>query len=743
MDGLRYAQIIIDISHESVDRPYTYLIPTDLIGMIEPGVNVSVPFGAGNKLRKGVVIEITDHADFPDEKLKYIEGVDQKDISFEDARIKLALWMKRNYGSTLIAALKTVLPVKTKVKEAVKKTLVRKADIEEIDKYIETAMKKRNVAQLRLLYAIKEDDVLPMDLVNDKLHIASATINKLISLGLIEEQAERVMRNSVKKDYGRDFSLELSDEQKTIVDTVVNNIRENKPQTYLIHGITGSGKTEVYMQVISDVLDMNRTAIVLIPEIALTFQTLMRFYKRFGNRVGVMNSTLSKGEKYDLFEQAANGNLDVVIGPRSALFVPMKNLGLIVIDEEHEGTYKSEQMPKYHARETAIEIARMNNASVILGSATPSVDSYYKAETGEYKLFKMTKRLTGNQLPNVLVSDLRTELKEGNRSILSRELQRLIEDRLSKNEQIMLFLNRRGVAGFVSCRACGFVVKCPHCDVSLSLHGQGKLVCHYCGFTQPTYEKCPKCSSKYILGFKAGTEQVEETINKMYPKARTLRMDADTVKKKESYEEILSKFLDREADILIGTQMIVKGHDFKNVTLVGVLAADMSLFSNDFRAPERTFQLLTQAAGRAGRGEVGGEVVIQTYQPEHYCIQYAINQDYEGFYNEEIGFRELCDYPPCAHMLSVLATGRDFDMSMNLCKELSGLIKEKDENARILGPSTASISRINDLYRNVFYIKSPDYEKLVEYKDICEEYLDNNKHNNVTVYFDFDPLNII
>lgn len=741
MEKGRFAKVIIDISHESVDRPFTYIVPERLRNALFIGAMVFVPFGRGNNLKKAVLIDFCDTTDVPEDKLKEIVSVSDKDLSLNDSRIQLAAWMKRNYGSTLIASLKTVLPVKQKIKESVRKTVIRNKSIEEIDAYIETAVKKRNVAQLRLLMAVREEERLPKSLIDEKLHIGSQAITKLCELGFIRIEEERVLRNGVKVVPKVEDLVTLSDEQKKITDEIASDFDKGEHKTYLLHGITGSGKTEVYMKVIEDVVSRGKQAIVLIPEIALTYQTLMRFYKRFGDRVSVMNSTLSQGEKYDLFDEAANGNIDIVIGPRSALFTPFKNLGIIVIDEEHEGTYKSETMPKYHARETAIEIARMMKASVLLGSATPSVDSFYKAEIGEYKLFTLSKRLTGNQLPNVYVADLRQELREGNRTILSRKLQELIADRLSKKQQIMLFLNRRGVAGFVSCRACGFVVKCPHCDVSLSLHGRGKMVCHYCGYTQDAYTKCPTCGSKYILGFRAGTEQVEETVQKMYPGVRTLRMDADTTKKKESYEAILSRFLDGEADVLIGTQMIVKGHDFKNVTLVGVLAADMSLFAADYRAPEKTFQLLTQAAGRAGRGEVPGDVVIQTYQPEHYAIQHAIRQDYNGFYEEEIGYRELMDYPPAAHMLSVLVTSENEEGAKKLSKNLTDRIREK-YNLLVIGPAPASISKINDVYRFAFYMKCREYDKLVEIKDFIEGITSERKSFKELVFFDFDPQNV-
>ncbi|MBO4616703.1 MAG: primosomal protein N' [Lachnospiraceae bacterium] len=738
MAELSLAKVIINISHESVDRPFTYIIPESLKVRVNLGSAVSVPFGAGNTLKKGYVVELTDHTNVAPEKLKEIADVPDKDISLSDKRIALAAWMKRNYGSTMIAALKTVIPVKEKVKESVKKTVLRKKTPEEIEKYI--AGNKRNAAQLRLLNALLDEERIPKSILDDKLHILASTYKKLEELGFIEIEEERIVRGAVSMNVAHDSHMKLSPAQQTIVDEVRDDFDKNIHKTYLIHGITGSGKTEVYMQIIDDVIGRGRQAIVLIPEISLTYQTLMRFYKRFGDRVCVMNSTLSKGEKYDIYRQAVEGEVDIVIGPRSALFTPFNNLGVIIIDEEHEGTYKSEAMPKYHARETAIELARMNNASVILGSATPSIDSYYRAKNGEYKLFTLTERLTGNQLPNVIVSDLRKELREGNRSILSRDLQELIEDRLKKNEQIMLFLNRRGMAGFVSCRACGFVVKCPHCDVSLSLHRNGKLVCHYCGYTTDNYKNCPKCGSKYILGFKAGTEQVEEIVQKMYPKARTLRMDADTTKKKESYEEILSRFLDHEADILIGTQMIVKGHDFKNVTLMGVLAADMSLFAADYRAPEKTFDLLTQAAGRAGRGDKPGDVVIQTYQPDHYAISFSVDQDYEGFYEEEIGYRDLMDYPPAAHMLSVLVTGADEKACEALAANLAMGVREHFKTL-VIGPAPASVSKINDVYRQVFYLKHKSYDALVEIKDFLEAALSTRKQFKESVFFDFDPQN--
>ncbi|MDE5591028.1 MAG: primosomal protein N', partial [Acetatifactor sp.] len=509
-----------------------------------------------------------------------------------------------------------------------------------------------------------------------------------------------------------------------IIWDVMADFDAGKPGTYLIHGITGSGKTEVYLQIIAETIKRGRQAIMLIPEIALTYQTLLRFYRRFGDRVSVMNSTLSPGEKYDQCQRAKNGEIDVIIGPRSALFTPFPNLGVIVMDEEHEGSYKSESAPKYHARETAEEVARLHGAGLVLGSATPSLEAYFRTQTGEYKLFQLKERLTGGHLPTVYTVDLRQELREGNRSIFSVKLQELLADRLQKKEQSILFLNRRGYAGFISCRSCGHVMKCPHCDVSLSEHKNGRLICHYCGHSEPKVSLCPKCGSRYISGFKAGTQQIEEKLQAMFPGVRTLRMDGDTTKTKGSYEEILSAFANREADVLIGTQMIVKGHDFPGVTLVGVLAADLSLSAGDYRAGERTFQLLTQAVGRAGRGRLPGEAVIQTYQPEHYAIVCAADQDYENFYREEILYRELGDYPPAAHMLAVQIFAREEGSAVELAESLAELVRTKygitqngtedsGESVRVIGPAPAAIGRINDIFRFVFYVKSSKYGKLI------------------------------
>ncbi len=753
----KYADIIIDISHEKLDKTFQYVIPERLWETVEIGSCVSVPFGRGNRLRKGYVASIGEQASYEPGRLKEIADVEKNSIGAEERYIALAAWMKEQYGSTLIAALKTVLPIKQKVRKLERKSCKLLLDAEEAKQLLQSCEKKKQTAKARLLKELIQAGELPMPWITGKLHISSQTIKSLERQAAVEILSESSYRNPVKiENNASDARMEayrkkkcLNEEQRAAADGILADFDAGRKDTSLIHGITGSGKTEVYLEIIEGMIKRGKQAIVLIPEIALTYQTLLRFYVRFGDRVSVMNSTLSQGEKYDQCERAKKGEIDVMIGPRSALFTPFSRLGAIIIDEEHESTYKSESMPKYHARETAEKIASMQGAVVVLGSATPSLEAYYRAKTGKYRLYELKQRQPGKELPSVRTVDLREELRQGNRSIFSRKLRELLEERLAKGEQSILFLNRRGYAGFVSCRSCGYVMKCPHCDVSLSEHAGGKLVCHYCGYTRPGAGSCPECGSKYILGFRAGTQQIEEAVHREFPGARVLRMDADSTRTKDSYEEILNGFANREADILLGTQMIVKGHDFPDVTLVGILAADLSLHVNDYRAGERTFQLLTQAAGRAGRGKRPGEVVIQTYDPGHYSIVHAANQDYQGFYEEEMMYREMLLYPPAAHMLAILVSSPVEKEGMELAAKIGKLLKESGADIhgdplRVIGPAAASIGKIQDVYRFMVYIKHMDKRKLIEAKNAIEAFLEERqekgKTGKETVQFDFDPL---
>ncbi|MCR5508213.1 MAG: primosomal protein N' [Lachnospiraceae bacterium] len=742
---MKYANIIVNISHENLDKTFQYTVPEDMAGVISVGDYVTIPFGRGNKLIKGYVLELTDEAACDPLRLKSVVSIDTDSRLVEHKLIKLASWMKQTYGSTMINALKVVLPIKKLVKEKEEKSIVLRLGSDEAGERLAMYAKKHQTARERLLKELISEGRLDYRLVTAKLNVSPATIKAMEKQEVLSIEKKRVYRNAANAGKRAD-AVVLNDEQQEAASSIINDINSGIRKTYLIHGITGSGKTEVYMEVIDAVIRQGRQAIVLIPEIALTYQTVMRFLKRFGDRVSMMHSRLSDGERFDQFERARKGEISVMIGPRSALFTPFEDLGLIVIDEEHEGSYKSDNSPKYHARETAIELAHLHGASVILGSATPSLEAYKKALDGEYKLFTLSKRIGDATLPKVTVTDLKQELKNGNRSMFGEELKKAMEERLSRGEQIMLFLNRRGYAGFVSCRSCGHVIKCPHCDVSLARHGGRKLMCHYCGYEREDTNVCPQCGSGSIGAMRAGTEQVEMNVKKMFPYASVLRMDADTTRQKDSYERILSAFSNREADILIGTQMIVKGHDFPYVTLMGVLIADMSLNAGDHRAAERTFQLLTQAAGRAGRADLKGEVIIQTYQPEHYAVKCAAAQDYRGFYDREIAYRSLAGYPPAGHMLAVLTESASQDDARRYCEALAetlryDIIKGRyGGGAALIGPSDATVGRINDIYRKLFYLKAPDMSVIVRIRDAAEKYTDEHREKGIRVSFDVDPL---
>lgn len=741
-----YANIIIDITHEKLDKIFQYSIPSDMEGMLTAGVEVVVPFGRGNRETKGYIIGFSEKAEYDVDKIKAISRIAEKSVAIESRLVALAAWMKEHYGGTMIQSLKTVLPIKKEEKACEKRTLRLLLTKEEGKEKLEFYLNKNQKARARLLAALLDDGELSYALVTKKLHVTANVINALKEQDVLTVDTQQVFRTpNITKGEAPGFEIEYTKEQREAIGKFEEDYSSGVRNTYLVHGITGSGKTEVYMEMIGRVAADGKQAIVLIPEIALTYQTVMRFYRRFGKRVSIMNSRLSAGERYDQMQRAKTGDIDVMIGPRSALFTPFPKLGLIVIDEEHENTYKSEQVPRYHARETAIARASLEGASVVLGSATPSMEAYYRCQNGEYTLLELKNRATVQELPSVHTVDLREELKKGNRSIFSDKLRELIKDRLDKKQQIILFLNRRGFAGFISCRSCGYVVKCPHCDVSLAAHKGSRLICHYCGYEEPMVKVCPSCGSSHVGGFKAGTQQIEELVKREFKDARVLRMDMDTTKEKDGHEKILSAFANEEADILVGTQMIVKGHDFPKVTLVGILAADMSLYSNDYRAGERTFQLLTQAAGRAGRGREKGEVVIQTYSPDHYSIETAARQDYEGFYKEEILYRELMGYPPVEQLLAVLLTGEDeehLNMAASYLKDFA-VRADKNNVLTVIGPASPFVGKVNDVYRKIIYLKSPKYDMLIKIKNLLEQYIEvNSGFKTLRIQFDFNPMNV-
>lgn len=749
-----YADIIVDISLGKLDRTFQYRIPEELAAQIGPGVLVEVPFGNGGRRIQGYVIEVTDRPEIDEARIKDIISVVQKSIPIESQLIALAAWMRENYGGTMNQALKTVLPVKVKTAGKQQRLIHLIPGTEEAERLLKQLEKKHQTARARLLGALIGQSPLPYETVTGKLNVTSSVIRAMEERQIVRVETVRTYRNPLDRMKKQGEKVSLNSVQRRIADDIIGHWQAGDRKPCLIHGVTGSGKTEVYMELIEAAVRQGKQAIVLIPEIALTFQTVMRFYNHFGDRVSILNSRMSAGERCDQFERAKNGELDVIIGPRSALFSPFPNLGFIIIDEEHEAAYKSETVPCYHARETAIARAGMCGAGVVLGSATPSVESYARARAGEYRLYEMNRRISGRPLPVVYRVDLREELKRGNRTILSDKLRELMVDRIQRQEQIMLFINRRGVAGFVSCRSCGHVIKCPHCDVSLNLHNDGRLVCHYCGYSRPMVKQCPECGSPYVGGFRAGTQKIEQYIRQQFPEAGVLRMDLDTTRQKESYEKILSAFANQEADILIGTQMIVKGHDFPNVTLVGVLAADLSLHISDYRAAERTFQLLTQAAGRAGRGKRPGEVVIQTYQPEHYAVEAAARQDYQGFFEQEMMFRRMMNYPPVWNMMVIhISSSQETlvnEAAVVLQYRTAAIIRDRQTDAdlfgkgkiQIIGPADAAIAKVSDIFRKIIYVKAADYGALVLVKNRLDQDLrEDPLLKKVNVQFDFNPMN--
>lgn len=738
----RYAQVIVDITSGSLDKTFQYRIPKELAAQILPGTAVMVPFGRRNRLVHAYVLELTDISFCEEYKIKTIDSMANGTLAIEGQMIQLAVWMKKTYGVSMIQALKTVMPVAKAVKEVSHRIIYPAVPIQQLQEILAECRQKNQKARVRLLSALVQDLQVPYDIACHKLHLTAASIRPLVQKGWIRIETKQIYRNPIAKQEAITSPLLLNEQQKRTVHSLIDAWNKETRGTCLVHGITGSGKTEVYMEIIAHVIACGKQAIVLIPEIALTYQTVMRFYHRFGTQVSFINSRLSQGERYDQFQRAKNKEVSIMIGPRSALFTPFVNLGLIIIDEEHESAYKSEMAPRYHATEVAKARAKLCGAMVVLGSATPLVASYQKAVSGEYQLLTMDKRAKPDSvLPKVHVVDLRKEMEAGNRSIFSRLLYEKIKERLARKEQILLFMNRRGYANFVSCRSCGEAVKCPHCDVSLTAHRNGSLHCHYCGYHIQTPRNCPSCGSPYIAGFGTGTQKVEAQLEKVFPTARILRMDMDTTRGKDGHEKIVRAFANEEADILIGTQMIVKGHDFEKVTLVGVLAADMSLFGSDYRATERTFQLLTQAAGRAGRGELAGEVVIQTYKPEHYSIQAAALQDYRAFYKEEVRYRKMMHYPPFWQMRVIQLSSPSQKNVAALADALAAYLRQDmiQNKLIVLGPSDPPVARINDIYYKKIYLKHSSEEFLLHQIEEVQKFLDTTPLKK-DVLFMFDVV---
>ena len=729
-----YAEVIINSEALEIDRPFTYKVPEEFNNEIKIGQIVKVPFGKGNKTSEGFILNLKndDNIKF---KTKNIAAILVKDPVIDEDDINLIEFLREKTLCKYIDAFRLLIPVGIMkgAKAKKKKVIVLKnedlSNIKNPDGY----------KKIIEFFKTNSGKYTKSELINEH-SISQYKLNKLIENEVLSIEEESVFRYN-DRVYNKDSAKTLTIEQENIIREYINS----DDKMFLLKGVTGSGKTEVYMKLVERVLLEGKSAIILVPEIALTPQMIERFKGRFGVNVALFHSKLSDGERFDEWFRVKEGKAKVIVGARSAIFLPAKNLGLIIIDEEHENTYKSEQNPKYQTKEVAEYLSELKGCKVILGSATPSIETYYRALTGEMKLLELNSRIDNKPMPPMKVIDMRNELKGGNKSLFSRELFIAIQERLKRKEQIILFLNRRGFSTFVSCRSCGYVFKCDECDISMTYHKNGLLICHYCGKTKREPRECPKCHSKYVKFFGAGTQRVEEEVKKYFNNVRILRMDVDTTRDKHSYERIYNTFKNGEADILIGTQMVSKGLDFKNVTLVGILAADMSINIPDYRAAERTFQIITQVAGRAGRGDKQGEVLIQTYTPQHYSLQYAVNYDYEGFYEKEFTVRAMMKYPPFGKLLLINGTSKKEELLKNFMHKITMMIKPLVESCldiEILGPIPCMISKVKENYRWQIVIKG-EFDSYFS-KNIKEILYDENKnvYNDIRISMDINPNNL-
>lgn len=762
------AEVIVDVSTYHVDRPFDYQVPVEWISVIELGSRVKVPFGPRNVL--GFVVGLKKETDVPLNKLKAINQILDMEPVLTEEMLRMAKWLKNDTICYEIDALQVMLPsalrakyekmiklqqgqqlplevqaifgkrqrvnfkeferagllplLKQMVAEnivAIENVVKQQGNVKEIrmvqitadQQLIERALEQSSrAAKQRLLLqwmCLHLGEIFTPQQICDEARVSISVLEAVIDKGAAQFIQEEVFRDPFTKEVSRTHALQLTSEQQVALQAITTAMDQQIAQTFLLHGVTGSGKTEVYLQAIQKVLEEGKEAIMLVPEISLTPQMTERFRSRFGEMVAVMHSGLSVGEKYDEWRKIQQGKVKVVVGARSAIFAPFTNIGLIILDEEHESTYKQEDSPRYHARDVAIWRSEFYNCPIILGSATPALESFARAKKGVYKLLSLKHRALHQALPTVFIADMREELRQGNRSMFSQSLIEAIRLRLEKKEQMVLFLNRRGYSSFVLCRDCGTVVQCPNCDISLTYHRTTeKLKCHYCGYEEHVPQICPQCQSDHIRYFGTGTQKVEEELYKLFPEARVLRMDVDTTKHKGAHEEILEIFGAGHADILLGTQMIAKGLDFPNITLVGVLSADTSLHLPDYRAAERTFQLLTQVSGRAGRHDKLGEVIIQTYTPEHYAIELARTQEYEPFYEREMFLRRRSNYPPYYFVALIQLSHEDVMMAAEYAGRVADWLRGNLSNqVAIIGPTTASIARLQNRYR---------YQCLIKYK---------------------------
>ncbi len=720
-------EVIVDIAHANVDRVYSYLVPDDLA--VQSGSHVLVPFGSGNRQREGFVLRVLDSQETRESveetpqsiTLKHVLRVIEPYPILTPEQIDLAYWMQKNYFCLLVDALRLMIPAQMrggKIKEKIERTL-RLASPETAAEQLQSLLDRNGKPRAPKQYEVFET-LLRCNVemsVSDVLAFvpdAQGAIKALVQKGYVVEGGHVTFRRPNMGNVAEDKQVTLNDAQVRAVEAIALAM-EQRGGTLLLHGVTGSGKTEVYMHAIERCLASGRQAIMLVPEIALTPQTVGLFQERFSDGIAVLHSRLSAGERFDEWRRIRLGKARVAVGARSAVFAPMQNVGLIIVDEEHEGSYQSETTPRYGALEVAAYRAKQFGAPLLLGSATPSLLSFYRALSGRYQLLELPERVQNRPLPQVEIIDMRMEFQAGNNSIFSGRLAQYLSECYEKGQQSMLFINRRGYSTFVSCRNCGHVVFCDDCDISMTYHkGENRLRCHFCGAVKPLPTKCPACGKAFIKYFGIGTEQVEEQLHELFPKAVTLRMDTDTIRTKDSMQQLLGAFSRGEAQFLVGTQMIAKGHDFPNVTLVGVVAADATLMIPDYRSTERTFQLLTQVAGRAGRDETPGRVVVQTYSPAHPAIRFAKNHDYRSFFNYELEQRKKAVFPPFSLFIRILFSGDDEQQLAsgvrNYAEQLKTALderlgKEGERDILLYSASPAPIKRKQRAYRYQILIK--------------------------------------
>ena len=723
-----YAKVIIEYGAKAVDREFTYIIPEYLVSKIRVGHRVLVPFN--NKNIEGFVLGISNDYNDSYELKEIIDICDEKPVINEEM-LYLGSEIQKQILCSKISIYQAMLPKALKAKQntsiGIKKNRYIRLNVsyEDANKYIENC---RYNEQIKLLEKLITDDKL---LITN----LSSSVNTLIKNGIIRFEYEEVNRYT-SHTTGKYHKVNLNNDQTE----AVKSVELGKHSTYLLYGVTGSGKTEVYMELIEKVINNGKTAIMLVPEISLTPQIVDGFATRFGADVAILHSGLSDTEKYDEYRKIMDGKVKIVVGARSAIFAPLKNIGIIVIDEEHTSTYKQDNNPRYHARDVAILRGEYHKCPVILGSATPSLESFARAKKGVYKLLTLTNRAGMGMLPKVTIIDMKNEVKKGN-FILSKELSQKIEEKISKHEQIILLLNRRGYSSILTCRDCGNVLKCPNCDISLTYHKTSNTNrCHYCNYSIKNVHKCPICGSDNMKDYGLGTEKLEEELNKKF-KARVVRMDMDTTSKKGMHEKIIEDFGSHKYDILLGTQMIAKGLDFPLVTLVGVINADTSLNIPDFRSAENTFGLLSQVSGRAGRSELAGEVIIQTYNPEHYSIKLAKEHNYLKFYEEEMKIRKVLGYPPFYYLTLVNITSKDYELGFNEANKIGAYLRKYlNTDTVVLGPSMASVFKINNVYHYQCIIKYKYDDKLNKILTKLDEIYKIN--NRVDISIDVNPIRV-